>query len=115
MGANVSRALKDRFLQGTSRTRVIVLCRERGLGLGGFADCLGEIAALRSTTVKDAGLVEVEMRFDESGGNQPAGEVDRFALALDPPSARPAPPPRHPHFPSLPSPTSPVLAAATPT
>ncbi len=84
MGAHVGRALEDRLYQGTSRAGVNVLCRERGLGLGGFADRLGQIAALGSTTVKDAGLVEVEVRFDESGGNQPAVEVNRFALGFEP-------------------------------
>ena len=70
------------FSKVRRRAGVNVLGRERGLGLGGFADRLGEIAALRRATIEDAGFVEVQMGLDEPGGDQPTIEVDRLALGL---------------------------------
>src|ERR1700691_1167590 len=88
MGAHMGRAMEDRLLQGAARTGVNVLWRKRGLGLGGLADRLGEIAALGSTAVKDAGLVEVQMGLDEPCTDEPAVEVDRLALGFEPRSDR---------------------------
>src|ERR1700689_3509452 len=84
MGAHMGRAMEDRLLQGAARTGVNVLWRKRGLGLGGLADRLGEIATLRSTAVKDAGLVEVQMSLDETGATQPAVESDRLPPGFEP-------------------------------
>jgi len=61
---------------------VDILGRKCGLGLRGRADRFGEIAAAGEASVKDAGFVQVQMRFDKSRGHQTASEIDRFALGL---------------------------------
>src|ERR1700691_4894322 len=73
-----------------------VLRREPGFGFRGFADCLGEVAALGSTAVNDAGFVEVKVSFDEAAGDQPALEVDRLAFGFEARSDSRDPPVRDP-------------------
>src|SRR6202011_4935903 len=73
-------AMEDRFLQGPGRAHAHILGRECRLGLGDFFDCLIEVAPVGGAAVENAGLVEVDVRFDKASRNEPAGEIDYFGL-----------------------------------
>ncbi len=50
------------------------------LGLGHLADRLFEIAFLRLAPVEEAGLVEMDVGLDESGGDEAPLDVDLSSL-----------------------------------
>ena len=80
VGAHVGGAVEDRLFQRAHRAAVDILGRECRLGLGSFRDRLLEITALGLAAIEDAGLVEMNVRFDESGRDQAAADVDRLTL-----------------------------------
>src|ERR1700730_13660445 len=88
MGAHMRRALEDRLLQCAARTGVNVLRCERGLGLRRLTDRFLKITAIGSTSVKDTRLVEMDVRLDEAGRDEPAVDVDRLAFHIELRSAR---------------------------
>jgi hypothetical protein len=61
---------------------VDVLGRECGLGLGGLADRFSKIATAGNASVKDARLVQMQVRFDKSRRNQMAPDIDRLTLGF---------------------------------
>ena len=83
MGAHMGGALQDRLLQRAHRAGVNVFRRERGLGLGGFSDRFVEVALIRLNAIEDAGFIEMNMRLDEAGRNQPPAEIDGLAVRCE--------------------------------
>ena len=80
MGAHMGGALQDRFLQRAHRAGVNIFRRKRGLGLRGFSDRFVEVALVRLNPIEDAGFIEINMRLDEAGRNQPPAEIDGLAV-----------------------------------
>ncbi len=80
MGAHVGGALEDRLLQRARGTRMDILGCESLFRLGNLRDRFFEIAAVGGTAVKDAGLVEMDMRLDKARRDETTAEIDRFAL-----------------------------------
>src|SRR4029077_3268886 len=73
-------AVQDGALERAAGARIDVLDGEALLGGGDVADRLLERAFLCAAAIEDAGLVEMEMRLDETGADQPAAEIERLAL-----------------------------------
>jgi hypothetical protein len=61
---------------------VNVLRCERGLGLRRLTDRFLKIAAIGGTPVKDTRLVEMDVRLDEAGRNEPTVDVDRLPFHI---------------------------------
>src|SRR5580692_8163352 len=67
MGAHAHGALQDRPLQRAAGALINVVFAEGTLGRGHLGNRFGKRSLPRLTAVEDAGLVEVNMRFDEAG------------------------------------------------
>ena len=72
MAAHARGSLHDRFFQGTARAPVDVFFGKAALGRRHLGDGLGERPPWRLTAIENAGFVEMNMAFDESGDNEPA-------------------------------------------
>ena len=77
MGAHAHGALQDGPLQRAAGALINVVFAERALGRSHFGNRLGKRSLPRLAAVEDAGLVEVDMRFDEAGDDQFAVDIFR--------------------------------------
>src|SRR5262249_17401800 len=84
LGAHVGRAVEDAFLERALGALVDVLRRERLLGLRDFPDRFLEVALVDLAALEDGGLVEMNMRLDQSRADQPALQVDRLGVGREP-------------------------------
>src|SRR5205814_374106 len=75
MRAHARRAVLDAALQRLARSRVYVLDGEGALGSSDAFDRIGRAPGLRRAAVDDAGLVEMDVRFD-----QPAATEATFGI-----------------------------------
>ncbi len=66
MGAHAHRALRDAALESSLAPRVNVLDGKIALGGRGFAHGFGDGAFLDAATVEDAGLVQMNVGFDQA-------------------------------------------------
>ena len=80
MGPHPHRAMRNATLQRLSASRIDVLDGEAALGRRGFANGLGDRALLETATIKDAGLVEMNMRFDQAGNDEAAFRLQFGAI-----------------------------------
>ncbi|MNH11672.1 hypothetical protein D3C79_711930 [compost metagenome] len=76
MGTHVRGALHDGLLQHCRAARVHIGLGEIGFGQAGLGDGFGQRAFAQLAARKDAGLVQVDMGFDQAGQHQPAAEVE---------------------------------------
>ena len=72
VGAHDGRAAADRHLQGAPRPTLDVLERERALGLGSRTDHALDGGRSARRPGAEQRLVEVEVRLDETGDDEPA-------------------------------------------
>src|SRR5262249_54447262 len=84
MRAHVGGALQDRLLQGARGAGMHIVRREAGLGLGGFGDCLVEVAFFRLDPIQDTRLIEMDVRFDKARRDETAAEIDSLAVGCKP-------------------------------
>src|SRR5580658_8434004 len=77
MGAHAHGALQDRPFQRAAGALINVVFAERALGRGHLGDRFGKRSLPRLAAVEDAGLVEVNMCFDEAGDGQFSVDVFR--------------------------------------
>ena len=75
--AHAHGALQDRPFQRAAGAQINVIFAEGALGRGHLGNRFGKRPLLRFAAVEDAGFVEVDMRFDEAGDDQPAVDVFR--------------------------------------
>ena len=75
MGANACRPVQDRFFQSLAGARVDVLLGEAALGGRNGRDGLLERAVGAIAPPAQAGLVEVDVGFDEARGDEAAVEL----------------------------------------
>ena len=75
--AHAHGALQDRPFQRAAGALINVILAEGALGRGHLGNRFGKRPLLRFAAVEDAGLVEMNMRFDEAGDDQLAVDVFR--------------------------------------
>ena len=83
MRAHARGALQDRFFQRAAGAQIDVVLAEGALGRRHLGNRLRKRSVLRFAAIEDAGLVEMDMRLDKTGDDEPAGDVLRGASALD--------------------------------
>ncbi len=82
--AHVRGALHDGLFQYLGAALVNVVFTETGLGLPGLLYRFGQGAVLQAAAAHDAGLVEMDVGFDQSRQDQLSGQIalaDRLAAA----------------------------------
>jgi len=72
VGPHPHRSLRNAALQRLPSPRIGILDGEAALGRGGFANGFGDGAFLDPATVENAGLVEMNMRLDQTGNYETA-------------------------------------------
>src|SRR5271169_1625521 len=80
MGAHSHGALQDRPFQRAAGALINVVFAEGALGRAHLGNRFGKRSLPRLTAVEDAGLIEVDMRFDEAGDDQFAADVFRRCI-----------------------------------
>jgi hypothetical protein len=76
LGAHQHRAVHQGLFQRALAARVDILGGEGRLGPCNLADGFLQVAALGTTALEDAGLVEMNVALDQSRGNQPPAGVE---------------------------------------
>ena len=83
MRAHAHGALQDRPFQRAAGPLINVVFAEGALGRGHLGNRFRKRSLLRLAAVEDAGLVEVNMRFDKAGDDQFAADVFRRRIRGD--------------------------------
>ena len=81
MGTHPRRTLQDAFLQHADRTRANIVNGEVLLRGRDLANGFIQRALLRRAAIEDAGLVEMDVRLDETRSHEPAIDIDGLRLA----------------------------------
>ena len=79
VGPHPHRAMSDAAFQGALAAPINVLDREVAFGGRGFTDGFGDRALFDAAAVEDAGLVEMNMRLDQTGAGQTSAGVEGFS------------------------------------
>src|SRR6516165_9527254 len=83
MGAHAQGTLQDRLLQGARGAPIDVVLAERAFGGGDLGDRLRKRSLPGLAAVENAGLVEMNMRLDEAGDDELAGNVLLGSIRID--------------------------------
>ena len=83
MGTHPRRTLQDSLLERAAAALVDILLGEATFGGGDLGNRLRQSTLLRLATVEDTGFIEMNVRIDEAGNDQPAAGILNRRIGRD--------------------------------